>query len=217
MWKYFVAACLLVFCSGSVSAKQWCFDGSDCSCANYVKDNGWTAFSGLGDAKNWYGAAPGKDYVTGHTPKKGAVIVFDGWYTNTSGHVGIVQEIVSPSEILVNHANWSPDKVELKVSMKDVSASKNWSKVSVKGGATGYPVLGFIYTKGTSASSDVCDLTRQKCNLRVVENVGWFPPVNECRNANQWYLIGYDQDGAAYPRGSANVSVCDQLPQACYQ
>ncbi len=216
MWKYFVVACLLTLVSGPVSAKQWCFDGSNCTCANYAKDNGWANFGGLVLARNWYGAAAGKGYVTGQVPRKGAAMIFEAWPTNSAGHVAIVESVVSSSEILVNHANWIENVVELRVSVKDVSASKNWSKVSVKGSNTGYPVLGFIYPRGTSDSSEFCDLRSAKCDIRVNGNIGWFPPINNCRNANQWYLIGYDSDGAAYPRGTIGPEACDQL-QACYQ
>lgn len=197
----------VVFWWSEAIAVVYCQSGTSCQCVDYCKDNGWADFSGLGYAKNWFGAAARKGYTTGSTPKKGAVIVLDSWGSNPAGHVAIVQGIVSGSEIIVDHSNWSSsgetnDTVYYDVSVKDVSASGNWSRVSFYGSGS-YPVLGFIYQRGISSESDnACDPFAEKCTISRNGSVGWFPPVRNCRDADQWFIMGIDSKGNQYPMGS---------------
>lgn len=155
---------LLIFFITEVAYSN-CIDGS-CECVDYCKDNGWSDFSGLGNAENWYGAASGKGYATGHIPQIGAVLVWNGWSKkdankkeigNPAGHVAIVASIVSDSEITVNHANWAPTepytdkKKHFNSPVKDVSGGK-WTRVTLYGGSP-HDVLGFIYPKNPPTSS----------------------------------------------------------------
>ncbi len=203
------------------SSAGFCNNGVDCQCVDYCKDNGWSSFDKAGNAKEWFTAAAGRDYATGKTPKKGAVLVLDSWEglrPNPAGHVAIVQDIVSSSEIIVNHANWSPsglmdETIHTEVSVRDVSSTGNWSRVSFYGSGN-FVVLGFIYPKGISSSSDnICDYVTEQCDIRVQGDVGWFPAVSLCQGASEWFIIATDANGNKYPVASRpDASAC---PTAC--
>lgn len=208
-----------VFLCSESPATTWCNNGVKCQCVDYCKDNGWSDFNRVGNAKAWLPAAEGKGYATGSIPRKGAILVLDSWGKNEAGHVAIVQDIVSSSQITVNHSNWSPSGVEdntiyTRVAVKDVS-SGSWTSVSFYGKGS-YPVLGFIYPKGMTETEQVCDLTERKCDIRYYGSVGWFPPIDNCYRAAQWFVMSVRENEASYPIGSANVSACDQVPPACY-
>lgn len=209
---WFTLLAMVFWCTESV-AVTYCNNGVDCQCVDYCKDNGWSSFGGVGDAKDWFSAAEGKRYATGKTPKKGAVLVLDEWGTNLAGHVAIIQDIVSGSEIIVNHANWSPNIVDIGVSVRDVSSTGNWSRVSFYGSGN-YPVLGFIYPKGVSSETDtICDYVAEQCDIRIQGDVGWFPPVSLCQGASEWFIIDTDANGKKYPIASRpDASAC---PTAC--
>lgn len=116
------------------------------------------AFSGVqlfGDAATWWGQAAGR-YDQGSAPRAGAVLVFKPSGHMRVGHVATVSEIVSPREIKVTHANWSPidghrGQVETDVTVVDTSDAGDWSRVRVwyapmgDLGRSDYPVYGFIY------------------------------------------------------------------------
>lgn len=61
-----------------------------------------------------------------------------------------------------------------------------------------------------------CNPTKERCSFRVRDAVGWFPPVDMCDNASQWYIVGKTTDGENYLMGSSDRSVCRQIPAACY-
>jgi len=116
------------------------------------------AFSGIelfGNAATWWHAAVGR-YDQGFAPRVGGVLVFKPFARMHVGHVATVSAIVSPREIRVTHANWSPidgrrGQVEQDVTVVDTSAAGDWSRVRVwyaplgDLGTTDYPVYGFIY------------------------------------------------------------------------
>ncbi|MEI8104002.1 MAG: CHAP domain-containing protein [Candidatus Moraniibacteriota bacterium] len=119
-FKVFVFACLFSFFSSAIAI----------SCADYCKQNGWSDFSGLGYAMNWWGAASGLGHARGHVPRVGAVLVWNNWSGNDAGHVALVTSIVSNDEVLVNHANWAPSgsadgNVYTGVHVKDLDEFKN--------------------------------------------------------------------------------------------
>ena len=129
---------------------------------NVVQDNGQSPLqcvpfardhSGIkifGDAYTWWDQAAGK-FARGATPQAGAVMVLTGYAGPTRGHVAVVQKIVSPREIRVDHANWLDDgSVFINDPVVDVSPDNDWTAVrvwNIKTGAWGgntYPVQGFI-------------------------------------------------------------------------
>ena len=109
----------------------------------------------FGNAAGWWRQAGGR-YDRGGAPKVGAVLVFKASGPMRVGHVAMVSRIVDDREIRVTHANWSVingrrGQIERDVTVLDVSAAGDWSKVKVwydPSGALGgrsYPVFGFVY------------------------------------------------------------------------
>lgn len=101
-----------------------------------------------GNAETWWTKAKGL-YQRGHDPAIGSVVVFSGTRKLPMGHVAVVSDVVSPREILIDHANWHRNEVSLKMAVVDVSPANDWTKVRVETepGTLGrpYPVSGFIY------------------------------------------------------------------------
>lgn len=103
-----------------------------------------------GDAWTWWRQAAGH-YPRSHTPQPGAVMVLDRYAGPHRAHLAFVREIVSPRQIVVDHANWL-DRGDIHVgdTVEDVSADNDWSEVRVFNLATGawgthdYHVRGFI-------------------------------------------------------------------------
>lgn len=101
-----------------------------------------------GNANTWWGKAKGM-YNRGSDPVVGAVMAFSATRKNPMGHVAVVSEVVSERQIKVDHANWSRNKVSLKMDVIDVSDNNDWSAVRLKSQPTAfgsvYPITGFIY------------------------------------------------------------------------
>ena len=122
------------------------------------------AFSGIqlfGNAATWWHQAVGQ-YEQGFVPRVGGVMVFKPFAHMHVGHVATVSEVISPREIKVTHANWSPvdgrrGAVEQNVTVVDTSAAGDWSRVRVwyaplgDLGRTDYPIYGFIYGHAAQA------------------------------------------------------------------
>jgi surface antigen len=103
-----------------------------------------------GDAWTWWDQAAGK-FQRDSLPQSGAILVLAGYAGPERGHLAVVQKIISPREIRVDHANWLDDgSIYLNDPVADVSTDNDWSAVKVwniKTGAWGgniYPVQGFI-------------------------------------------------------------------------
>ena len=122
-------------------------------CARFARE-----FSGIeirGDAWTWWGQAEGR-YARGTRPQVGAVMSFTPGGAMRLGHVATVTRILGDREIAVTHANWSPingtrGQIERDVTIRDVSASNDWSRVRVwfapiaDLGTTAWAIDGFIY------------------------------------------------------------------------
>ncbi|MBL6457876.1 CHAP domain-containing protein [Belnapia sp. T6] len=125
------------------------------SCVPYAR-----AVSGLqvtGNGGDWWGNAAGL-YDRGHRPEPGAVMAFRATSGMSRGHVAVVRRIVSPREVLIDHANWAGPgirrgSVMQGVSVIDVSDANDWSAVKVQVGYDNdsfgrtYPTFGFIYNR----------------------------------------------------------------------
>ncbi|MEM6577853.1 MAG: CHAP domain-containing protein [Pseudomonadota bacterium] len=103
-----------------------------------------------GNAKDWWGRARNA-YERGDEPAVGSVMSFRATRGMSLGHVGVVADVVSDREIVLNHANWNRNRVSLSMGVMDVSRNNDWSLVRVESrpGQYGrpYPVNGFIYPK----------------------------------------------------------------------
>jgi len=157
---------LLLMCVGMTNAHaNQCNPGVSCQCVDFVVDNGWHDFNNAGDAKNWFGAASGKGYATGHSSQVGVVLVWTGADVGRgAGHVAIVTRVISSTEIRIDHANYALDgdmdqQVYRDIGVRDVSGG-NWTKVQIwfdaenirrenpDYGSRSYSTSGFIYPKG---------------------------------------------------------------------
>lgn len=103
-----------------------------------------------GDANTWWQQARGR-YERVESPEEEAVMVLRGYATDARGHVAVVREIVSPTLIIVDHANWlNGGEITRNVPVRDVSANNDWSQVQVwhvpgqHWGSRTYNVQGFI-------------------------------------------------------------------------
>ena len=103
-----------------------------------------------GNAKDWWGKAR-NIYKRGDDPEVGSVMSFKATRGMSLGHVAVVSDIVSDRHVIINHANWSRNKVSLEMGVVDISKDNDWSLVRVESypGQYGrpYPVNGFIYPK----------------------------------------------------------------------
>ena len=115
-----------------------------------------------GDAWTWWDQADGR-YARGHKPRQGAVIVFAKTDRLRLGHVAVVSRVVEKRVLMLTHANWSRQNgerghAEQDVTLYDVSRRNDWSIVKVwyrdSNGLGGgiYPVEGFIYGTGRTAT-----------------------------------------------------------------
>nr|WP_298689346.1 CHAP domain-containing protein [uncultured Dongia sp.] len=109
-----------------------------------------------GDAYTWWNNADGI-YQRGAAPTPGAVLVLAQTSRLRSGHVAVVRQVISPREILVDHANWIPGHVTNGQSVYDVSPANDWSmprfynaEARVYGSV--YPAYGFIYNVAAGAA-----------------------------------------------------------------
>lgn len=117
-------------------------------CVEYARLRSGLAI--FGDARLWWSRA--KDlYEEFAQPAVDAVMVFSGSKRIRRGHVAVVTEIVSPREIIVDHANWqNHGEIDHNMPVLDVSAANDWSKVRVwdvnngQWGAHIYRISGFI-------------------------------------------------------------------------
>jgi len=117
------------------------------NCALYARAE--TGVALYGAAGGWWDQAQGR-YERGQTPATGAILVFKRTHRIPSGHVAVVAKIVSPSEILVDHANWYHGTVSRGMSVIDTSPSHDWTSVAVMNPPSGthgadYPTYGFVY------------------------------------------------------------------------
>jgi hypothetical protein len=119
--------------------------GSPIQCALYARAR--TGIALFGAARAWWAQAEGR-YQRTHTPQAGAVMAMGG---TPGGHIAVVARVLSPREILIDHANWmGQGEVMTGALAVDVSAANDWSEVRVwhppsNGlGQRAYPVQGFI-------------------------------------------------------------------------
>lgn len=173
----------------------------------------------FGNADTWWGQAQSK----GSKPYAGAVMSMPKQGTTSLsqyGHVAFVASVISSSEIVIDHANWNAPvgTVFTGVRVRDISG--NWTRVQIENtpgsgyGSSTYTVDGFIYPLGMTASNPNCNISSWKCSVRSPKSssIGWFPPVDDCQQASQWYNMA-TVNGEKIAVGSTTKSAC---PQACF-
>jgi len=117
-------------------------------CVEYARLRSGLAI--FGDAKQWWSRARNL-YDEFAQPAVDAVMVFSGSKRIRRGHVAVVTEIVSPREIVIDHANWqNHGEIDHNTPVLDVSTKNDWSAVRVWDVATRqfgthiYKISGFI-------------------------------------------------------------------------
>jgi len=129
-----------------------CFSGHSrkaaaANCALYAR-----AITGVGlygAAGGWWDEAAGL-YGRGSMPAVGSILVFRRTGRIPSGHVAVVSKIVSPTEVLVDHANWYHGSVSHDMPVVDTSPNHDWTMVAALEPGSGrlgsnYPTYGFVY------------------------------------------------------------------------
>ncbi len=185
-------------------------------CVPYARSRSGIQLSG--NAYTWWAQAKSK----GSIPHPGSVLSMPQQGSGAIkdyGHVAYVVKIVNQSEIIVDHANWDGNETRhLGVRVRDVSG--NWKSVNIESapgagfGATAYTVNGFVYPIGMTQSTPNCNVSSSKCSIRSPSNssIGWFPPVDDCRQASQWYNMA-TISGERQAVGSTTAAFC---PEVCY-
>ncbi len=131
---------------------------TDLTCVPYVQEV--TGIGLTGDAYRWWREAAGR-YPRLHRPVVGAVLVFRPTDAMPLGHVSVVTAVLSPREILVEHANWVPWRITQDQPVVDVSADNDWSRVRVwyppiaALGSSIFPVYGFVLPAGEGELADL--------------------------------------------------------------
>lgn len=129
--------------------------GGGISCVPYARQVTGMAISGNG--RDWWHNASGL-YARGHRPEAGSVMAMPGTGAMRMGHVAVVERVIGPREIEIQHANWGGPGIRRGsvmhgVSVVDVSANNDWSAVRVQVGHSDnafgrvYPVYGFIHNR----------------------------------------------------------------------
>ncbi len=138
--------------SGRATAQR---GGGGISCVPYARQATGMAISGNG--RDWWYNAAGL-YDRGNRPEVGSVMAFPGSGGMRSGHVAVVERVVSNREVLIHHANWGGPGIRRGtimrgVSVIDVSPGNDWTQVRVQVGHGNenygrvYPVYGFIHNR----------------------------------------------------------------------
>lgn len=138
--------------SGRATAQR---GGGGISCVPYARQATGMAISGNG--RDWWHNAAGL-YARGNQPEVGSVMAFPGSGGMRSGHVAVVERVVSNREVLIHHANWGGPGIRRGsimrgVSVIDVSPGNDWTQVRVQVGHSNenygrtYPVYGFIHNR----------------------------------------------------------------------
>ncbi|MFT8244553.1 CHAP domain-containing protein [Roseomonas sp. BN140053] len=125
------------------------------SCVPYARQVTGMQVSGNG-GQWWYNAAG--QYARGQRPEPGSVLAFRSSGGMRMGHVAVVERLINPREIEIQHANWGGPGIRKGtvmhgVSVVDVSDRNDWTAVRVQVGrfseAYGrtYSTFGFIHNR----------------------------------------------------------------------
>jgi surface antigen len=110
-----------------------------------------------GNGRDWWHNAAGL-YARSNRPEVGSVMAFPGSGGMRSGHVAVVERVISPREVHIHHANWGGPGIRRGsimrgVSVIDASPNNDWTQVRVQAGHSAenygrtYPVYGFIHNR----------------------------------------------------------------------
>lgn len=160
---------------------------SGISCVPFARADSGIAVAG--NAWQWWDNAAGV-YARGAVPEAGSVLTFRANGRMRLGHVAVVDRVINPREIEIEHANWwgpgAHGGVSRNIPVVDVSEANDWSAVRVGLGQSGefgsvYPTYGFIYDRpdtgvmvaSTSAPAPQAELNPAPNDLRPRSERGW--------------------------------------------
>lgn len=159
------------------------------------------------DAKYWYEKAQALGFPVGSVPKAGAIVVFDATANNSAGHVAYVEYVHPDDSFDVSEMDWfkSPGFVD----------GVNYATYYPNGdgtyhrntGSSVWTPKGFVYYKAS------CDPSKERCGLRTSGSIGWYPPVQFCDQASQWFRLIQDNEEKV---SRIEPTTKDQCPTACY-
>ncbi len=128
------------------------------NCVEFVRSTSTILLAG--DAWRWWDAAKGV-YERGPTPEPNAVLVFKRTNAMRAGHVAVVASIIDRDTVLLNHANWGPERaskgrVDVGVPARDCSRRRDWSSICVwhdpsQSFGRPYAISGFVYPRDVPA------------------------------------------------------------------
>jgi surface antigen len=129
--------------------------GGGISCVPYARQA--TGMDISGNGRDWWHNAAGL-YARSNRPDVGAVMAFPGSGGMRSGHVAVVERVISAREVHIHHANWGGPGIRRGsimrgVSVIDASPNNDWTQVRVQVGHSAenygrtYPVYGFIHNR----------------------------------------------------------------------
>jgi surface antigen len=182
---------------GNYWVDQWKF--AQCNCTSYVayrlnlsgiKFDNLSFGQHWSDGANWDNAAQSAEIIVSALPKRGSVAQWnEKEIAGGYGHVAYVDGVF---------LNQDGSVKSIVISQYNVVPGL-YSVQTLKPGDSGYPPR-FIQFNSIKASN----------------SIGWFPPVANCRQATQWFILKDSNEGKI-PVGSSNSSVCDQVPLVCFQ
>lgn len=125
------------------------------SCVPYARQA--TGMDISGNGRDWWYNAAGL-YARSNRPEIGSVMAFPGSGGMRSGHVAVVERVISSREVHIHHANWGGPGIRRGsimrgVSVIDASPNNDWTQVRVQVGHSAenygrtYPVYGFIHNR----------------------------------------------------------------------
>jgi len=142
-----LAASLLSGCSSSPRVSGPAGTSTSLECAPFARQV--SSIELYGEAYSWWEQAAGR-YSRSTAPVPGGVLVFRSSARLPSGHVSVVDRVVSAREIVVTQANWVHRRITRDEPVIDVSIGNDWSAVRVwwapSGtlGSTIYSIYGFV-------------------------------------------------------------------------
>jgi surface antigen len=106
------------------------------SCVPYARQA--TGMDISGNGRDWWHNAAGL-YARGSRPEPGSIMAFPGSGGMRSGHVAVVERVVSSREVHIHHANWGGPGIRRGsimrgVSVIDASPGNDWTQVRVQVG-----------------------------------------------------------------------------------
>lgn len=158
--------------------------------------SGWSA-------GQWYDKFRALGFPVGSEPKAGAIVEF---VTPGPEHVAYAEKV---------NADGSFDVSEMDAYDSDgFDPGVNYATYYPNGdgtyrrnsGSTRWTLKGFIYFK------ESCNPSKEKCALNKYGTIAWYPPVENCDQASQWFQLIYDGQNQV---SRIETTTKDACPTAC--